>query len=255
MFQKYFYLIAGALLLHAPARSQCTDSCNWGLSGNNIRSGYNIFGTLTGDDIRIQTSATDRGIITKEGLLGWNTSTPTAYLHVNAAGHNENNGLSDVRFEGLEVGDGNVMVINNTGYVMDSKIPLKYFADLLIELEDAKERYNKLEQEVSEMRLQLKAVLEGNDVNGGNGNAQLFQNSPNPFDRATVIGYTIKHIQSEAYLAVYNVTGKEIVRYPILKEGNSGTVINAERWAAGVYLYSLVVDGVNIDTKKMVYKK
>lgn len=247
---------SGEVTLTVDACNNCSDSCYWKVSGNNIINGHNIFGTVSVDDIRIQTAAADRGIITRDGLFGWNTRVPTAYLHINCAGHNENNGLSDVRFEKLEAGDGNVMVINKEGYVMDSNVPLSRLVELQNELEDTKVRYSKLEQEVTEMRKQLKAVLEGNAVGSPyNNNAILYQNTPNPFSRATVVSYSIDHINREAALVITNISGKEVARYPILKDGQGGTVVNAERWAAGVYLYTLIVDGESSDTKKMVYMK
>jgi hypothetical protein len=255
--------VSGTLLLTSQSCYNCSDTCYWKATGNNIINGNNIFGTLTDHDIRIQTSAKDRGIITKDGLLGWNTTAPTAYLHIDCNGHNEWNGLSDVRFENLEMGMGNVMVIDEPGNVWDSKIPLQQFLDnsekieaLERNLAETNERYDKLQTEVTEMKKMLEAILERNG-SGGNGNGKpiLYQNTPNPFAKATIIGYFINDLKKDAYIALYSLSGNELDRHMILKEGKGSIVVDADKFASGVYLYSLIIDDVKVDTKKMILSK
>lgn len=110
------------------ADSGANVACNWKVTGNAIDpfTGNNIFGTTTDHDIRVISNSTDRGIVTKTGLLGWHTSTPTAYLHVDCInGNAPQSGLSDIRFENLETTkDGTYLIINDEGYVYDSKIPI-----------------------------------------------------------------------------------------------------------------------------------
>ncbi len=255
--------VSNTLLLTTQTCYNCSDTCYWKVTGNNIINGNNIFGTLTDHDIRIQTASKDRGIITKDGLLGWNTTSPTAYLHIDCIGHNEWNGLSDVRFENLETGMGNVLVIDEPGNVWDSKIPLQQFLDntekidaLERDLASTNERYDKLQDEVTEMKKMLETILERSG-NGGNGNGSpiLYQNTPNPFANATVIGYFINDMKKDAYLAIYSLSGNELDRHMILKEGKGSIVVNADQFASGVYLYSLIIDDVKVDTKKMILSK
>lgn len=103
-------------------------ACNWKVTGNAIDplTGNNIFGTTTDHDIRVISNNADRGIITKTGSLGWHTSIPTAHLHVNCIdGNDPKSGLSDIRFENLETTkDGTYLIINEEGYVYDSKVPI-----------------------------------------------------------------------------------------------------------------------------------
>jgi hypothetical protein len=83
-----------------------------------------IFGTnWTG------TNSLERMKVNMDGEVGINTvnstlKDPTAFLHVNCVGNNTSAGLSDVRFENLEAGQGKVLVINPNGYVMNSGITL-----------------------------------------------------------------------------------------------------------------------------------
>ena len=255
--------VSGTMLLTSQSCYNCSDTCYWKVTGNNVINGNNIFGTVSDDDIRIQTSAKHRGIITKNGLLGWNTTSPTAYLHIDCIGHNEWNGMSDVRFENLEIGMGNVLVIDEVGNLWDSKIPLQQFLDntekidaLERNLAETNERYDKLQDEVTEMKKLLETILErGGSGGNGNGNSILYQNTPNPFSKATIIGYFINNMKKDAYLAVYSLSGNELDRQLILKEGKGSIVIDADKYASGVYLYSLIIDDVKVDTKKMILSK
>jgi hypothetical protein len=67
----------------SPANAQCSDVCFWKVTGNNIIGGRNIFGTLTNDNVVIQSNSVNRGIITASGNFGWNTQTPTKLFDVN----------------------------------------------------------------------------------------------------------------------------------------------------------------------------
>jgi hypothetical protein len=70
-----------------------------------------------------------------------------------------------------------------------------------------------------------------------------------------VIGYFINDMKKDAYLAIYSLSGNELDRHMILKEGKGSIVVNADQFASGVYLYSLIIDDVKVDTKKMILSK
>lgn len=242
-------------------KGDCSDSCYWKVTGNNIIGGNNIFGTVSSDDIIIQSSASDRGVITRDGLLGWNTMIPTAYLHVNCDMNNPSNGVvSDVRFEKLEYGSGNILVINRDGYVMDSKIDLNKYLSLRDKVESLnnelgmeKKRNDRLETELDEIYSLLRTFTE--NINENNNVSKLFQNIPNPFGKETDIPYFINNMKSSAYIVLYDLNGKEINRYNISKEGNGVIKVNANEFISGIYMYTLFIDGTKVATQKMVCSK
>jgi len=84
----------------------------------------------------------------------------------------------------------------------------------------------------------------------------LYQNEPNPFNGSTVIRYFIpENMQIEAYMVFYDSYGNEIKKV-IIKETGAGKIeANAQNIAAGIYSYSLVVNGKVVDTKKMMKNK
>jgi hypothetical protein len=85
---------------------------------------------------------------------------------------------------------------------------------------------------------------------------KLYQNYPNPFNPVTTINFDLP-VVSEVKLCVYNVNGQlvsELVNN--FKAAGSHTVdFNATSFNSGIYYYSLEVDGIIEDTKKMVLIK
>ncbi|NVO09086.1 MAG: tail fiber domain-containing protein [Bacteroidales bacterium] len=80
----------------------------------------------------------------------------------------------------------------------------------------------------------------------------LYQNIPNPFSQSTVIEYTIAGNAKNAMICIYNMNGNQLKCNPINPAGHGSIVINGSELSAGMYLYSLIVDGQLIDTKRMV---
>jgi len=81
----------------------------------------------------------------------------------------------------------------------------------------------------------------------------LYQNEPNPFNGTTTIRYFIpENMQIEAYIAFYDAYGNEIKKEKISETGAGKIEVNAHNVAAGIYTYSLLVNGKVVDTKKMI---
>lgn len=80
----------------------------------------------------------------------------------------------------------------------------------------------------------------------------LYQNTPNPTNSSTIIECIIDTRFSEASIAVYDLNGLQLAEYPIYYHGKNTITIQANVFKPGMYLYSLLVDGKLIDTKRMV---
>lgn len=83
----------------------------------------------------------------------------------------------------------------------------------------------------------------------------LYQNTPNPFNVATQISYFIPEKSSSAFIYVFNMQGESIMTKKVDSFGKSSIIINGTDLNPGIYLYSLVVDGKEIDTKRMILTK
>ena len=82
--------------------------------------------------------------------------------------------------------------------------------------------------------------------------ATLSQNIPNPFSSATRIDVYLPETVSEARLYVYNMQGAQIKSFDLRERGNTSVTIEGYSLDAGMYLYTLIADGKEMDTKKMV---
>lgn len=82
--------------------------------------------------------------------------------------------------------------------------------------------------------------------------ATLDQNYPNPFNQSTQIGYYIPETTGTANLYIYNMNGLQIKTIPIQTKGKGSVTINGSELQPGMYIYTLVADGKEIDTKRMI---
>ena len=90
----------------------------------------------------------------------------------------------------------------------------------------------------------------------GNGNgsvvASLSQNRPNPFRTSTVISCVLPDGVSEAFLCVYDLNGNQKMRRDIPQRGSVDITIEGNTLTAGTYIYTLVADGIEVDSKRMI---
>jgi len=80
----------------------------------------------------------------------------------------------------------------------------------------------------------------------------LSQNIPNPFDQQTDIAYYLTESSLNAMINIYNMNGNPIKSINIANSGKGIITIKGSELQAGMYLYSLIADGVEIDTKRMI---
>lgn len=82
----------------------------------------------------------------------------------------------------------------------------------------------------------------------------LYQNSPNPFKENTVIRFKLADDVRDAAICIFDMTGKTIKKLPI-SSGMESVSVGGYEIGEGMFLYSLIVNGQEIDTKKMVISK
>lgn len=82
--------------------------------------------------------------------------------------------------------------------------------------------------------------------------AKLYQNKPNPFKETTSINFELPNEYSSANLMIFDLRGTLIKSYEISGQNNGEVIIEGRELKAGMYLYSLFVDDIEVDTKKMI---
>ena len=83
-------------------------------------------------------------------------------------------------------------------------------------------------------------------------NAILYQNIPNPFTQTTVVKCFIPQSSQNASLLVFDLNGSLKKTIAITGKGEVNTTINGRELVSGMYYYTLLIDGQEIDTKKMI---
>ncbi len=83
---------------------------------------------------------------------------------------------------------------------------------------------------------------------------KLLQNIPNPYTNQTTIQFVIEDKAENAFLMITDLSGKQLQKLAISREQDS-IELSSENFGAGIFNYSLVVDGNLIATKQMVIAK
>lgn len=84
---------------------------------------------------------------------------------------------------------------------------------------------------------------------------KLAQNVPNPFSESTRIDIYLPTTVSQAMFYVYNLQGAQVKALAINQRGNTNVIIEGYTLDAGMYLYTLIADGKEVDTKRMILTK
>ncbi|MBS1774404.1 MAG: T9SS type A sorting domain-containing protein [Bacteroidetes bacterium] len=251
-------------------------SNSWDYTGNTAPS-TSIFGitTTTGQDIDIRTDGVSRGVFDHAGNFGWHLSgLPTTSMHVDASNPANPTAPSGIRFENLPPNNGEVIVVDPQGYVFNSGIKSddiqailgdgglgmmkQNIDDVKKQLEEQKLRNEQLQSELNTINARLAQLTSNSgksDTQAPGINNELYQNTPNPFGAETSIGFSIVKMQQSAYIAIYDLNGRELYRYHVTAKGKGSITVSGEKLVPGQYLYSLIVDGQEVDTKKMVVTK
>jgi Chaperone of endosialidase/Secretion system C-terminal sorting domain len=79
----------------------------------------------------------------------------------------------------------------------------------------------------------------------------LGQNTPNPFKTSTVIEYSLPEGETEASILLLNLNGQTLREFKLTAVKGSIT-IESNTMQKGMYLYSLIANGEEIATKKMI---
>lgn len=83
---------------------------------------------------------------------------------------------------------------------------------------------------------------------------ELYQNTPNPFKEQTTIRFSLADDAKDAAICIFDMTGKTIRKMPV-SSGMECVSIGGYELGEGMFLYSLIVNGQEIDTKKMIITK
>lgn len=81
------------------------------------------------------------------------------------------------------------------------------------------------------------------------------QNNPNPFTENTIIKYQVSNEINKAMMYIFDMNGKLIDNYSLTNGSNNELVITGNTLDAGMYIYTMVCDGIEIGSKRMILTK
>jgi len=83
--------------------------------------------------------------------------------------------------------------------------------------------------------------------------AVLHQNKPNPFQERTVIGYDLSgHEASSAMICIFDMSGTLRSTHIVAPRTDGQLILEGGSLRPGMYLYSLILDDAEVDTKRMI---
>ncbi len=185
------------------------------------------------------------------------------YTYTMSFGDNMENRYKEMGFLAQEVEKAFPYLVSEAGEIKtmdyDAIIPLTVEG-----IKALKSMYAQLDQRISELESRLTDCCQRSSTRKKGGYntenslndkpAKLYQNTPNPFSENTAIRFDLPRTFSGASVIIFNMSGVLIKEYPIDQAGQQEIIVEGASLASGMYLYSLVVDGVEIDTKRMILR-
>lgn len=83
----------------------------------------------------------------------------------------------------------------------------------------------------------------------------LYQNRPNPFSTSTTISMSLRSDVANATLYIFDMQGSLMRTIPVTDRGNVSVTIEGGDLNAGMYIYSLIADGNEVASKRMILTK
>ncbi|MDD4236611.1 MAG: tail fiber domain-containing protein [Bacteroidales bacterium] len=126
---------------------------------------------------------------------------------------------------------------------------------LLVEaIKELEAQLTTLRYEVDNCCNSIEPQNKNQDTNGNKGNIEdcyLLQNQPNPFNSVTVISYFVPIENASASMLFFDMNGKLILTKNLDINADSLRISSGELMP-GMYFYTLIVNSVEVDTKKMI---
>jgi len=128
------------------------------------------------------------------------------------------------------------------------------------ETDKLKEQIQAQQRELNELKYLVEKLISNKENSPNNSyilqlqqKAILSQNHPNPFHENTIVNYFIPKDVQNAKIQITTVDGKIVDQVNIMEVGKGQVIIKNSFYSSGTYYYSLVLDGLVVETKRMVF--
>jgi hypothetical protein len=197
------------------------------------------------------TNNVERIFITAAGQTGIATTTPTAALHINCTGIPAT-GASNIRFENLQQGAGNYLVIDANGYVQRSASSSANKMQQN-EVDAIKAELINTRQELADLKAQVNALLGDKKIStpAKDINTNTLEIVPTPFSNNPKAVYSIENFKGNATLQIIDANGTLLKAFSIYQTKGQIELGNINM-ASGFVIFNIVADGKSIISKKSV---
>jgi len=138
--------------------------------------------------------------------------------------------------------DEGYLAINYTGFI---PLIIESYKEQQTKIEDLEKELVALKNKLKSAPATATVVL----------SSSLSQNIPNPFSENTEIKYYLDESISKAMINIYNMSGTQLKSIELHQKGDGSVIINGGEFNAGMYMYALIADGIEVDTKRMILTK
>ena len=121
---------------------------------------------------------------------------------------------------------------------------------LIRSIQELKQELDEVKGNGSRMTRSMFCGDNNNPIEEMSGNV-LYQNTPNPFKEQTTIRFSLADDVRDATIWIFDLSGKMLKKLPI-SSGETSVKVNSWELGEGMFLYTLMVNGQEIDTKKMI---
>ncbi|GHV08088.1 hypothetical protein FACS1894160_1780 [Bacteroidia bacterium] len=137
----------------------------------------------------------------------------------------------------------------------------EFVVPLVKAVQELKAQNDLLQKQINELKGNKATLRSATDETGTTGivspvtaQCKLSQNAPNPFTNQTEINYFVATEVKNAYICIFDMQGKMLQKIDA-STGQNSVMIQGSTLQAGIYLYALVADGQEVDTKRMILTK
>lgn len=158
------------------------------------------------------------------------------------------------RGEEPQVAESQTQSYKSVNYVAMVPILTKAIQEQQEQLQEEKARNEELKQELDNLRSDIANLKSSSTASGGlNEDASiLYQNTPNPFNESTTIRYAVSPEAVTASMIIFDMNGRQLKTFSNLSKGEGSLTVSKNELSAGMYLYSLIVDGKEAATRRMI---